>query len=241
MIFEPLKISRRFEEIADQIRKMIGKGSFRPGDRLPSEKEMARQFQVGRQAVREALRLLEVSGLIRVKKGSRGGIFINDLSTENVSTSISNIIALRNTSLKDLTEVRLELEKIILIYAIQRMTQEDLAALENSILRAEKRLTSGEAPALENVEFHLILGRATRNEMFLILMESVMKLVSQFLRKLKPSTEQSKRVLEEHCSLLELIKKKDRRRSVEQMERHLIRIEKRLSLLMGKKKRFKGG
>jgi GntR family transcriptional repressor for pyruvate dehydrogenase complex len=241
MIFEPLKSRRHFEEIADQIRAMIGKGSFRPGDRLPPEKEMARQFQVGRQAVREALRLLEISGLVKVKKGSRGGIFITDLSTENVTTSISNIITLRNISLKDLTEVRLELEKIILVHAIQRITHEDLIALEDSILRAEKRLASGDAPTQENVEFHLILSRATRNEMFHILMESVMKLVSQFLRKLNPSPEQSKRVLEEHRSLLKLVKEKDPHRSVEQMERHLIGIEKRLSSLMGRKKTSKGG
>lgn len=63
-----------------------------------------------------------------------------------------------------------------------------------------------------------------------------MKLVSQFLRKLKPSREQSKRVLEEHRSLLKLVKEKDRQRSVDQMERHLIGIEKRLSSFIGKKK-----
>jgi len=236
MIFEPLKSRRGFEEIADHIQQMIHKGSFRPGDRLPPEKEVARQFQVGRQAVREALRLLEVSGLVKVKKGSSGGIFISNFTTENISTSISNMITLGNISLKDLTEVRLELEKIVLVYAIQRITPEDMIALEDSILRAEERLASGDSPTQENLEFHLILSRATKNEMFLILMESVMKLVSQFLRKLKPSREQSKRVLEEHRSLLKLVKEKDRHRSVDQMERHLIGIEKRLSSLMGKKK-----
>jgi DNA-binding FadR family transcriptional regulator len=236
MIFEPLKSRRGFEEIADHIQEMIRKGSFRPGDRLPPEKEVARQFQVGRQAVREALRLLEVSGLVKVKKGGSGGIFISNFTTENISTSISNMITLGNISLKDLTEVRLELEKIVLVYAIQRITPEDMVALEDSILRAEERLASGGSPTHENLEFHLILSRATKNEMFLILMESVMKLVSQFLRKLKPSREQSKRVLEEHRSLLKLVKEKDRHRSVEQMERHLIGIEKRLSTLMGKKK-----
>jgi GntR family transcriptional regulator, transcriptional repressor for pyruvate dehydrogenase complex len=182
------------------------------------------------------LRILESSGLIRVRKGSNGGIFVSDLSTENVSTSISNIIRLRNISLKDLTEVRMELEKIVLACAIERMTQDDLSALEESIERAERRLARRESPTKENLEFHLILSRATRNEMFHILMESVMKVVSQFLIKLNPTRSESKKVLEDHRLLLKLIKKRNRRHCVARMEKHLIEIEKRLSPLMKKKK-----
>lgn len=229
MKFDPITSRRSFEDIAETIRKTIVEGSFDPGARLPSEKELASQFQVGRQAVREGLRILEATGLVKVKKGNTGGIFVSDLSTENVTTSISNMIRLRNVSLKDLTDVRIELEKIVLVYALARITEDDLNALEDSLLRAEKRLARGERSTRENVEFHLILSRATQNEMFHILMESVMKVVSEFLMKLKPTPAQSRRVLEDHRTLLKLIRKRDRRRCVEQMEKHLLDIENRLA------------
>jgi GntR family transcriptional regulator, transcriptional repressor for pyruvate dehydrogenase complex len=229
MKFDPITSRRSFDDIAENIRRIIVSGSSVPGDRLPSEKELASQFQVGRQAVREGLRILESAGLIRVRKGSTGGIFVSELTTENVTTSISNIIKLRNVSLKNLTEVRIELEKIILVYAIDRMTEETLNALEDAILRAENRLAQGERSTNENVEFHLILSRATQNEMFHILMESVMKMVSEFLEKLKPTRAQSQRVLEDHRTLLKLIRKRDRRRCVERMEKHLQDIENRLT------------
>ena len=229
MKFDPIISRRSFEEVADEIKRIILSRSSRPGDRLPSEKELASQFQVGRQAVREGLRILESAGLIRVRKGSTGGIFVSDLSTENVTTSISNMIRLRNVSLKDLTEVRIELEKLVLAYALTRITKNDLNALEDTILRAETRLVRGERSTKENVEFHLILGRATQNEMFHILMESVMKVVLEFLEKLKPTRAQSQRVLEDHRTLLKLIRKRDRNRCVEHMEKHLQEIENRLT------------
>jgi len=247
MNFSPIRNRRTFEEIADKIRDIIIEGSSSPGERLPSEKELASQFQVGRAAVREALRILESSGLVRVKKGNNGGIFVSDLSTENVSTSISNIIRLRDISLKDITEVRTELEKIVLVYAADRMVEEDLVALEDSIQRAEERLANGEPATKENVEFHLILSRATGNEVFHILMESVMKIVSQFLVKLQPTQSQSKKVLEDHRLIVKQLRKGGGRQCVELIGKHLMRIEKRLSSLgkedvkKGNKQKNRGG
>jgi DNA-binding FadR family transcriptional regulator len=121
------------------------------------------------------------------------------------------------------------------------MNREGLNALEYSILRAEKRLACGESPAKENLEFQLILSWAAENEMFLILMKPAIKLVSYYSRKLDFSREQSKRVLEELRFLLKLIKEKHRYRSVEQVERDVIGIEKRLSSLMGRKETLKAG
>ena len=91
---------------------------------------------MGRLAVRGALRILKSSGLIRVKKASSGRVFVSDLSTENFSSSFSNIIKLRNISLEDLTEGRIELDKIVLACAIEPMKQEDISTLYESMERA---------------------------------------------------------------------------------------------------------
>ena len=74
--FGPYKPPRAFQEIADQIKKAILDRKLKPGERLPSERELAEQFQVGRLTIREALRSLETSGIITIRKGSGGGAFV---------------------------------------------------------------------------------------------------------------------------------------------------------------------
>src|SRR5215468_2046364 len=74
--FSPVQTTRVFEEIASQVRSQLATGRLRPGDRLPSERDLAQQLGVGRNSVREALRALEVSGILRLHKGGAGGAFI---------------------------------------------------------------------------------------------------------------------------------------------------------------------
>jgi DNA-binding GntR family transcriptional regulator len=71
--FARIRSRRTFEEVCSEIKKLIIKGILRPGNKLPSESELARQFGVGRQTIREGLRLLELSGFITIQKGSAGG------------------------------------------------------------------------------------------------------------------------------------------------------------------------
>ncbi len=76
----PYKKRRAFEEIANNIKELISKGYLKPGDRLPPETEIARQFDVGRNTIREALRILELSGFVKIQMGGKGGPLIIDTS-----------------------------------------------------------------------------------------------------------------------------------------------------------------
>jgi DNA-binding transcriptional MocR family regulator len=71
-LFTPIESKRTFEEISSKVKTLIFDGTLKPGDRLPSELELAKQFGVGRQSVREALRLLELSGFVSIQKGYGG-------------------------------------------------------------------------------------------------------------------------------------------------------------------------
>ena len=75
-LFQPIKNERTFEKVSTRIKRLIFDGVLKPGDRLPSEMELAHQFDVGRQTIREALRILELSGFITVQKGGSGGPLI---------------------------------------------------------------------------------------------------------------------------------------------------------------------
>ena len=136
-LFQPLPVKRTFMEIANQIRSSIYSKTLKPGDKLPSERELAAQFSVGRISVREALRMLEQAGLILIKQGSGGGAYVKAADTSAISESVYDLVSRSDISLGDLTEVRLAVEKQILQSAFEKITADDLEMLEKSIEELE--------------------------------------------------------------------------------------------------------
>ena len=103
---------RVFEEVSSKIKEMIFKGVMKPGDRLPSEAELANRFQVGRQSIREALRILEFSGFISIQKSGRNsGAIIQNTILKTISDLFVDALAFERLSLDHLTIARLEIEK----------------------------------------------------------------------------------------------------------------------------------
>ena len=180
-LFTPLKSKRTFEEIADQIRELIYAGVLKPGDRLMSERELANQFKTGRMVVREALRTLEQCGLIYIKQGSFGGAFIKDTDSTVITGSISDMIKIGNVTLRDLTEVRLGIEKVMLEFVFQRINKEDLALLRRNLEDAEQQIQKGIRPLEEHLNFHVLLAKSTKNVLFEMIMEAVMNVTKSFL------------------------------------------------------------
>ena len=89
-IFAPIRVARRYEGVVEQIREMILKGKFKPGDKLPSERQLCEEFEVGRPSVREALRALEITGLIEIRHGE--GAFVKDIDFTHVVLSMKEIL-----------------------------------------------------------------------------------------------------------------------------------------------------
>ena len=145
-LFTPLNTKRAFDQISDQIRELIYSGVLKPGDKLPSERELGSQFKSGRMVVREALRTLEQAGLIYIKQGSSGGAFVNHAGTKVITRSISDMIRIGNVSLQDLTETRLGIEKVVLELSINKITKDDLDLLEKNIKDSEEKISKGIRP-----------------------------------------------------------------------------------------------
>src|SRR5882672_6430946 len=89
--YSPVQTKRAFEEVALQIREQLSKGALKPGDRLPSERELAEQFGLSRNTVREALRSLEMSGILEFRKGATGGAFVREAHSEAVISGFSDL------------------------------------------------------------------------------------------------------------------------------------------------------
>src|SRR5438445_1009932 len=119
--FETVRTSRLFEEICNRIRENIAAGSLKPGDKLPAERELAVQFGVSRTVLREALRSLEIAGLVRLTKGAHGGAVILDGGSA-LTRSFKDMITLGRVTIEDLTEARVLLEDAIVRLACERAT-----------------------------------------------------------------------------------------------------------------------
>ena len=132
-LFTPLRKERTYRVIAKRIRQMIDSRALNPGDRLPSESELAAQFGAGRLSVREALRMLEQAGLIEVKQGSAGGSYIREPDVTVTAESLSDLMRRSDISLRHLTDARLAIEKLVLNRAFDSISDDHLLALEKCV------------------------------------------------------------------------------------------------------------
>src|SRR6201992_3385405 len=125
-LFSRVSVGRISEIIVDQIRLLMRQGQLKPGDRLPPERDLCERFGVSRVTVREALRMLESSGLVEIRVGARGGAFVTVPTTGHVGDGLTDMLTLSALTAADVTEVRLLLEVGIIPLVVERATEEDL-------------------------------------------------------------------------------------------------------------------
>jgi len=232
--FSPIKSQRTFEEISSEIKRLIFKGILSPGDKLPSEIELARQFNVGRQTVREALRILELSGFITIQKGSAGGPIIENTIFNSISNSFLDAFLMKRITPEELTVARLETEKAMLRYVINNADESDIESLQDNILQARKHAKANIQPFRDNIEFHRLLAKASKNQIFVIMVESMMAIVADFLSRVVPEMEASKRVTATHEDILNAIASRDHENAIALLETHILEVGNRFKQTMKK-------
>jgi len=223
--FQPIKNQRTFEQISAEIKSMIFQGALKPGDRLPSENELARQFQVGRHSVREALRLLEMSGFLTIHKGSQGGPVIKDTVLNTISELFRDSMQMKRVSLQELTIARIEIEKAVLNQVMASVSPESIKALEENVRQTERKIESRQSAPQENISFHRVLARASKNQVYVIVVDSIMAVLSDFLSELDTDRKISRSNAQYHRHILEAVKAKDRDRALELMEEHILMVD----------------
>lgn len=188
--FSRVRARRVFEGVADAIRQMVADGQLRPGDKLPAERVLCERFGVGRATLREALRSLESAGILDLRAGKTGGAFVTAGDPKAVSSGMRDLLHLQSVSFADLTEARIRLSRIVVELAIERATEEDIAALQNNIRAAEQLYDQGRLmdKTRKNIEFHLILARATKNPILVILGQTLADLFTYFVERLGSET-----------------------------------------------------
>ncbi len=176
-VFAPIRPTRASSDVIVQIRRAIMSGQYRPGDRLPTEREMAQQFGVSRVTVRDALRALEANGLIRVKVGGQGGPYVSEPDISLLSDSIGTHLHLRGTTFEELAEARQALEITSAQLAAKRATSEDLAELKAAI-QGPIKPPRGDTAA-SSLDFHTALVIAAHNQALLAMFRATRALIQQ--------------------------------------------------------------
>ena len=222
--FTPVRTQRTFEIINERIREQLRAGTLRAGDKLPAERELARQFGTSRNAVREALRSLEHGGVIELQKGAHGGAFITDGNPGAVSRSMQDLLHLGGLSLENVTEARLLVEDSVVELAARRATDADFARLDANIDSAEALTKGGDfdAKAELNMEFHNILAESTGNPVLVLLMRTLMELLRSVHRPV--TAEDTEDIIRIRRRFMTHLRARDAAAAQDAMRTHLARI-----------------
>ncbi len=227
-LFHPLKSTRAFEAVSDHIKELIFNGDLNPGDKLPSEIELSRQFNVGRQTTREALRLLEMQGFITIQTGGRGGPVVQDMLHRTMRNLSLDVFRLRKVSIDELVTARLEMESVVLRYAIDNRDDGDIAVLTENVKAAQEKVENNIMATEDNVRFHKLLARATKNHVFVMIMECIMAVHGALLGEIAADLDTSRQVVEDHRKILALVIARDHEQAADLFKLHLLDVGKRL-------------
>jgi GntR family transcriptional repressor for pyruvate dehydrogenase complex len=230
---KPDHAPRAFDTICQKIRDLLAAGTLKPGDKLPPERQLAEQFRVGRSALREALRTLEATGILTLKKGAHGGAFIREGDPSRVTQVIQDLLHLRSISLENLTEARVFIQDVVVRLACQRATLADLAALDRNIELAE-RLTAQKSynERLEtSIEFYRLLAAAAHNPVLSIMVDALANILLSVLRILISTGVSRPRadLIETRRAFMAKLRAGDADGAAAEMKAHLISVHRQLS------------
>ena len=214
---------RLYEDIVQQFHSLIREGNLKHGARLPSERLLAGQFNMSRSSVREAIRSLELQGLVVSRQGS--GTFINTDNLDSLVSLIASTLSSGSETLKEIFEVRHLLEPQIAAVAAERASADEVGRLVETLEDQERQIKDGGTGVDADTAFHFALAAATHNT-------ALVKVVSAVEGILRRSRDQSlqepgraQRSLASHQQILNMVQAGDAEGARQAMEHHLTTVE----------------
>ena len=225
--FSPIKRRMVYDELYDQIVSLISKGELKPGDRLPPERELAKQLKVSRQSIREALKKAETQGLVEVRHGE--GTFVLSMVSHWMEEPLLIMITEEVGKVNEFHEIRKLLEVWCARKAAEVATTRELKKLKRDLAEMEKAIDSLEPFGQVDFDFHLSIVEASHNTLMLHMFTSL-KRVFEFKYKISgiaKNFQAKHRILhKQHQELYEAIKQRDPELAGQKMEEHLQFVEK---------------
>ena len=225
-MLSPIKNRRFTDRILAQLKEYILSRQTLPGERLPSEAEFAEIFGVSRGTIREALHILEHDGIVRIKKGPGGGLFLSEGNLVQVIDSIFFTMQWEKISFDTLIETRKPLEDKIARLASVRAEEEDIQEIEQILKKMEAPDLSHDLFVQYDTDFHVALAKAAKNKVLLMFMVAVKDLHNRVVDYSELHDHLFPAAREYHRKILDAVKDKDPDRAAEMMAEHLDYFEK---------------
>ncbi|MCB1475787.1 MAG: FadR family transcriptional regulator [Rhodobiaceae bacterium] len=229
----PIRGQRAFELICDTIRQRLSDGLLKPGDKLPAERELSRQLHVSRATIREAIRSLEIAGIVYQTKGVKGGAFIREGSPDQIAKTLQDYMSLGSISLEELTEARIFIQDIVVQLAVERATEEQFATLRR-IVEKTRAVTSVQERYSCAADFYRTLALSTGNRVLGMFVESVTQILGRFVRTPGYPTLQEE-LLDSRERFLKLLEQRDAEGAKAEMRTHLNKIHAHVHKFAGSK------
>ncbi|MEW6670318.1 MAG: FadR/GntR family transcriptional regulator [Thermodesulfobacteriota bacterium] len=231
-MLKTIKTKRITEEIVEQIRDAIAQGSLKAGERLPAEREMARQLGVSRPSLRQALQVLEHTGFVAIVHGQ--GTYIRDIGEQALQDPLCSLLRDSNKIYLEMYEFRTEIETWAAGKTAAGIKPADAKQLRSVIERMQQRLAEQKTCHDLDTEFHLTIARASGNSIYFQIANTVFYLFGEVTRlsheQLYRSRDSQQALFQEHKAIYEAIARKDVESARKLMHRHLQETEKQAKI-----------
>jgi GntR family transcriptional repressor for pyruvate dehydrogenase complex len=230
---EPIRATRTFEAAIEHLTEAVERAGLRTGDRLPNESLLAAQLGISKPTLRQALRVLELSGLVDVRRGKTGGIFV---ATDLVpAVALFSAVKLEERSAIDALRARRVLERAVVLEAARQATATDFAAIERTTDLLERHL--GERPSVMRADamFHRALVRSCRNETIQVAMQGVARGLSPIRDAYSGGLAYDRQTLDVHRRQLEAMRRRDEDALEEILDEHFKMLETQFAKGIGRR------
>jgi len=220
--FESVRRAKVYEEVARQIERLILK-KLQPGDKLPSERELAETLGVSRSSIRDAIRSLELMGLVEPRQGA--GTVVLEISIESLVNPLANTLKRKEELIGELLDFRKMLEPPLAARAASHASADEISEMEEILDRQQEKLRQGESAIAEDSEFHYSVALASRNSVVLKVLDTLMDLLRDTRERSLQVEGRQQKSLAGHRRILAAIKRHDGEAAKAAMRRHIEDVE----------------
>jgi len=221
--FRAVRKTRVSQDIIEQVRDLVTSGRLKPGDRLPSERELSQALSVSRSSVREAVRAMESLGLIQARAGE--GTFVASPAESRGNDPIIASLLQGWATQHKLFEVRRVIEPDLAALAARRATAEQIERLRATLNEQEAEILRGGSGVKQDSAFHFLMAEATGNEALVRIVDSLMDLLLKTREESLQHEERPARSLKQHRAILAAIEARDPRAAERRMRDHIRDVE----------------
>ena len=209
---------RLADQIADRLIKMIGDGTLKAGDRLPSEPELMKQFNVGRSSIREAIGALSLTGVLTVRPGQ--GTHVASFSSATSSTTVG-LLGIGPEKVQELVEARIELESIIARLAAERATREEIDEIREAHNALGDSVTKNEELIKRDLRFHIAIAKACHNSVLIKFFSEMRQPTRNWMEQKAKYDWGYQKVYEQHDLIVKAIEARDSTQAEQALRTHL--------------------